>query len=341
MPAGRLCKTATREGPIGDAFTAKFTVVYGAANRAQQEEAQAFCRNWNHWMGGHIAAHPDTAVTAADIAAGNLILFGTVESSALLRRISPQLPIQVSDSGITLGQLHYTGTNFGAYFIYPNPLNPAHYLVVSHQHIPGAGVKDLEALPWYWPDYVIFDTDRKPGRCIQHKLAYLPDTFVNAGYFDSGWQLNIGTARPDLLIRTEAQQEFTGDGREQPFAGKTVTQRCARHATAVYYVDVCNYGDLDDNVLLTAGRSGNGMTVHYFDVPTGEEVSAQLTGASGWGIPLDKGAVRQLRVEVTWKQTVPAGAACDTTLTVVSQADSSKSAQVTAVTQCAETTSAP
>ncbi len=117
----------------------------------------------------------------------------------------------MNDCGITVGEHTYFGTKYGAYFIYPNPLNRAHYVVISHRSVPGSSAKDLEALPWYWPDYVIFDTTRQPGACIQRKLAYLPDTFVDAGYFDAYWRLNAVTTHPDLPIRTAEYQSNSYD----------------------------------------------------------------------------------------------------------------------------------
>lgn len=193
LPGG-LQKTPTLEGPIGDAYTSKFLVVYGAAGsaadtQANKDEANTFCMYWNNWMGGTIAPLADTAVTAAHTATRNLILFGTADSNSYLRAIQPSLPIKVTNTGVTVGAREFRGANYGAYFIYPNPKNPARYVVVSHGKIPGAREKDLEALPWYWPDYVVFDKNRQPGACIQSSLAYLPDTFVHTGYFDTRWRL--------------------------------------------------------------------------------------------------------------------------------------------------------
>jgi hypothetical protein len=59
-------------------------------------------------------------VTAQDIASSNLILFGTPESNAVLKRLAPSLPPAFlrSDDGSR------------SVFIYPNPENPERYVVV-------------------------------------------------------------------------------------------------------------------------------------------------------------------------------------------------------------------
>lgn len=206
--AAKLWKRAGLEGPIGDAYTSHFTVCYGnsgtAAALTNQTEAQDFCNKWKIWMGATIVPIPDTSPTAPMIAAGHVILFGTIESSTLLQGMQGQLPIQVHTGNVVVGSASYTGSNYGAYLVYPNPQNPTKYLVVSHGTIlvpevtkdswlsdPDAYAKDLEALPWYWPDYVVFRTNIIPRATVQPKLAYLPDAFVASGYFDVNWRIPL------------------------------------------------------------------------------------------------------------------------------------------------------
>ena len=195
-----LHKVRDLEGPIGAAFTRKFLVCYGASpsqpaeTAANKADADAFCADWNAWMHADIAPRPDTEVTGADIAGSNLLICGTVESSALLRAMQPGLPILVTHTGILLGGRQYIGKQFGVEFVYPNPLNPTRLVVVSHRRHPAARVKELETLPWSRPDYLIFDTTRPAGLVhnqTPNKLTYLPDTYVDAGYFTEDWQLPV------------------------------------------------------------------------------------------------------------------------------------------------------
>ena len=209
---GVLHKTAALEGPIGDAYTHTFIVVYGTAGTAEEttanlNEAQSFCDRWNTWMHASITPRPDSGVSAEEQAACHLILFGTEESNSILGGIKDNLPISVTRGGVTYHGRTYAGPQYGAYFAYPNPASPSHYVVVSHLVIPGTLTKDMEALPWYWPDYVIFDTTRSPGACVQASLNYLPDTFVEAGYFDEDWAGNFAPVAVDDVYNGQENGE--------------------------------------------------------------------------------------------------------------------------------------
>jgi len=77
---------------------------------------------------------------------------------------------------------------------------PTRYVVVSRGYLssdidPSVYTawnvgKDLEALPFYWPDYVVWDARSEPAPTVQTPLKYLPDAFLDAGFFDENWQLD-------------------------------------------------------------------------------------------------------------------------------------------------------
>ena len=68
---------------------------------------------------------------------------------------------------------------------------PTRYVVVSRGYLssdidPSVYTawnvgKDLEALPFYWPDYVVWDARSEPAPTVQTPLKYLPDAFLDAG----------------------------------------------------------------------------------------------------------------------------------------------------------------
>ena len=140
----------------------------------------------------------------------NLILFGSVETNDLIRELAPQLPIVPTRDGVRIGHEQHRGA--GLFMIYPDPRTLDRYVVIMHRHFPWR-VKDLEALPWLLPDYVIFDP-AAPLRRTAHNawealdaqlrngtireqdvpederpLRYLPDGFIRAGFFDEDWKL--------------------------------------------------------------------------------------------------------------------------------------------------------
>ncbi len=216
-PADELAKRPGLEGPIGDAFTQPFIVAYATAGPADQcsrhrREAEQFVRGWNSFFvhGPGIRAVPEDAIRPEDLRHFNLILFGCLDCSRLLRladSVHP-FPIRVRHGEVALvdGDMVriYRGDNFGCFFIYPNPLAPGRYIVVASGQFytkpdgrkPAGLEYDLEKLPWAYPDYVVFNSDQSqlpfvlnvnnkpPVTC--YEAAY----FAEAGYFDDKWRVN-------------------------------------------------------------------------------------------------------------------------------------------------------
>ncbi len=235
LPRG-LSKTAQIEGPIGHAFTSRFLLIRGTVGSKSEtsenrSEAEKFAGEWNSWMHANISPVTDTSITEEDIATSNLILFGTADSNSLIQAINDLLPIRIWRNRIVAGANTYEGTNYGLYMVFPNPLNPERYVVISHGTIEGSYEKELEALPWYWPDYVVFDMNVSPSITVQPPLVYLPDAWVEAGYFDQYWRLDkdkdgmddifekdIIDADPDDDIASiedvNPSDDFDGDGHD-------------------------------------------------------------------------------------------------------------------------------
>jgi len=210
-------KTPELEGPIGDAFVRPFVLLYGTAGTAgetdqNRAEAQAFARDWN---GQHIHAEvvkplPEDGLPQRDRATKSLIVFGTGESSSLLREAhgTAPLPVEVHRDRVVVHDARmpsreYLGRKYGCFFVYPNPLTRWRtYLAVSHglfatsadgSRLQNLGY-DLEKLPWAWPDFVVFDQDRRELPYVEnvnnkaHTMCYEAGYFVEAGFFDQDWQ---------------------------------------------------------------------------------------------------------------------------------------------------------
>ena len=73
----------------------------------------------------------DIEVSDADIAANNLVLWGDPTSNAVLARIADKLPIGWNAEKITVGKNSYPADGHALIAIYPNPLNPARYVVLN------------------------------------------------------------------------------------------------------------------------------------------------------------------------------------------------------------------
>ncbi|MGH9673264.1 MAG: hypothetical protein ACRD44_08785, partial [Bryobacteraceae bacterium] len=109
---------------------------------------------------------PASALTREDIASSNLILFGTAATNPVSRRIAPHLPAGLPASGV---------------FIYPNPENPARYVVVWSAKILSAPDHGLRA-GWIMPVNLLPDyVEVRDGKVAA------------GGHFDSDWKLNAVT----------------------------------------------------------------------------------------------------------------------------------------------------
>lgn len=206
-------------GPLGDAFVRPFTVVWGNAGPPEQVarhrvEAEQFAREWNDFNvhAPAVRARPEDRAAPADLAGKSLVVFGSLDTSDLLRRADAArpLPVRIHEDGVIVrdplhGDRRYRGDKFGAMLCVPNPLTgDATYLVVANRRLfmkPDGGQPqllgyDLEKLPWAYPDYVVFNTDQSelpfvlnvndkpPVTC--YEAAY----YVEAGFFDAAWRVD-------------------------------------------------------------------------------------------------------------------------------------------------------
>ena len=158
------------QGPIGDAFNARFLAVYGEDDLPLARAELDAIRNppSQLMIHGEFPLKAAARVTAEDIAGANLILFGTVKTNPLIARLAPRLPaslLQAADEGSAV------------VFIHPNPESAGHYVVV-------------------WTGPVLstkLDVPLKAGWMMPINL--LPDFLVvkdgkvaDAGHFDRDWK---------------------------------------------------------------------------------------------------------------------------------------------------------
>jgi pimeloyl-ACP methyl ester carboxylesterase len=164
-----LTKKHGLQGPIDDAFNSRFLAVYGEGDRDLAIAELDAVRNPSSVLDihGDFPMKPAAKVTTQDVDSANLILFGTPESNAVLKRIAASLPsalMQTGDDGSR------------AIFIYPNPETPSRYVVVwpiKLLSVPGDALRSAWIMPvCLLPDY----------------LRVKDGTIVSGGHFDSDWR---------------------------------------------------------------------------------------------------------------------------------------------------------
>ncbi|MGV3659145.1 MAG: prolyl oligopeptidase family serine peptidase [Prosthecobacter sp.] len=186
---GKLVKKHGLQGPIDDAFMDKFVFVkptkagwsekLDAWSKAELERAQF---EWRRQFRGDAPVKDDTAISDADIAASNLVLWGDPQSNAVLARIADKLPVQWAKDKLVVNGKTYDAATNAPVLIYPNPLNPAKYVVINsgftyreYDYLNNA--RQVAKLP----DWAVVDLS-KP------KTSQAPGGISDAGFFGEAWE---------------------------------------------------------------------------------------------------------------------------------------------------------
>jgi dienelactone hydrolase len=178
------------QGPIDDAFMDSFLMVkptgeplneeIGAWSNSEMKHAIA---HWRRQFRGEPRVKKDDALTEADIAAHNLVLWGDPSSNKILAKIADRLPIQWDGDKVRVGDKTYSAAHHVPILIYPNPLNPKKYVVLNsgftyreYDYLNNA--RQVPKLP----DYAVVDikipvSSRSPGG------------IAAAGFFGEKWEL--------------------------------------------------------------------------------------------------------------------------------------------------------
>jgi hypothetical protein len=184
-----MTKHAATCGPIDHAFMSSFLFVrptgkplndnVGAWAAAEMEHAIGF---WRKVFRGDVRVKDDTALTPADVAASNLILWGDPGSNAALAKILARLPLQWTRDKLTLAGQTYDATQHAPILIYPNPANPSRYIVLNSgvTFREEALLTNAQQTPKL-PDWAVIDLRTPPD-------TKWPGLVLDAGFFDETWQ---------------------------------------------------------------------------------------------------------------------------------------------------------
>ncbi len=176
------------QGPIDDAFMDRFAfvtptgrpMVPGMAAWVASEEKRAIAQ-WRAQFRGDPLVFDDTALTEGEIAASNLILWGDPGSNRVLARIVGRLPIRWTADGLVVASHTYAAATHAPILIYPNPLNPAKYVVLNSGFTfrEDANSTNSRQTPRL-PDYAVVDLTTPPD-------SHFPGKIALAGFFNEEW----------------------------------------------------------------------------------------------------------------------------------------------------------
>ena len=188
--AGGLRKQPGLTGPLDDAFMSSFLFVRPtghssspAVDRWVQSELTRAISVWRQVFRGDVPIKDDHDVTADDIAHNNLILWGDSTSNSLIAKTAGSLPVRWEGAELTVGSRHFPADHSAAIFIYPNPLNPRHYIALNsgidfRSEAYGTNALQTPKLP----DWTVVDLSTPPG-------PRWPGRIAAGGFFDERWRL--------------------------------------------------------------------------------------------------------------------------------------------------------
>ena len=178
------------QGPIDDAFLDSFLMVRPTGTPlnervgkwATNEMAHAI-EHWRRQFRGDARVKDDSAITDADLAAHNLVLWGDPASNKLLARILDRLPVRWDAQTVRLGTQTFPASEHAPVLVYPNPLNPKKYVVLNsgftfreYDYLNNA--RQVPKLP----DFAVIDLKVAPG-------ARFPGGIATAGFFGERWEV--------------------------------------------------------------------------------------------------------------------------------------------------------
>lgn len=189
-PQEGLVKRPTLCGPVDHAFMSSFLFVRptgkalheatGTWAKSELEHATGF---WRKVFRGEAPVKDDTALTEADIANSNLVLWGDPSSNAVLAKILTQLPLTWDTAKLVFAGKEYPAATTMPILIFPNPLNPEKYVVLNSGPTfrEDALLNNSQQIPKL-PDWSFIDITTAPD-------GKWPGKVLEAGFFDEGWKV--------------------------------------------------------------------------------------------------------------------------------------------------------
>jgi pimeloyl-ACP methyl ester carboxylesterase len=197
IDGGKLGKRHGLQGPIDDAFLDSFVMVRPTGKALNDKvagwtrtEMEHAVKHWRQQFRGEARVKDDSAVTAADIASSNLVLWGDPASNKILAKIADKLPLRWTAEEVRVGKEKFAAADHVPVMIYPNPLNPKRYVVLNsgftyreYDYLNNA--RQVPKLP----DFAVIDLKVPP-------TSQRPGGIATAGFFDERWQLPSEPAAP-------------------------------------------------------------------------------------------------------------------------------------------------
>lgn len=182
-------KNSIIEGPFCHLFLNPFIIVKGTIGTRKESaliDSIAITLN-NKWKEEYYSScriKADTAISQDEIMSFNLLLLGNEHSNSIIKKHKEVLPLEVSNSYITISDHRFEGKYLNYYLIYPNPENKGGYIGIlgsnntesfrlASEESSYSECKAISNFGWY--DYRIWDNRKMTEK---------------KGYFDNNWAIS-------------------------------------------------------------------------------------------------------------------------------------------------------
>lgn len=177
------------QGPIDDAFMEKFVVMgpdrssrWERVDRWLDFELDHFRSRWRALMRGELPETRSGGLAEEDLRDANWILWGDPDTNSRIAELAPHLPVVWKEDHFVFRGESYPRASHLPVLIFPNPLNPARYVVINSGLTFREGHDRTNSLQNpKLPDWAILGLDRDPD-------ALAPGRIISAGFFDENWK---------------------------------------------------------------------------------------------------------------------------------------------------------
>ncbi|HEY5959261.1 MAG TPA: hypothetical protein VIV60_22040 [Polyangiaceae bacterium] len=150
---------APAEGPWAELFAEPYVVVYGSGNPTTTALNREIATRLVAPAAGvdlEIPVLSDRQYDPDNSSWTRVLYVGRVDDHLQLSKLRASLPIELSESGIRLGQTRYAAPDVGVAFVYPDPKRRERLFGIVSANGP-EGLWRVLALPGLLPDFVVFD----------------------------------------------------------------------------------------------------------------------------------------------------------------------------------------
>lgn len=180
------------QGPIDDAFVAPFLFVT-PSGKSDSPVVQKWVEfemrhqqdRWRALMRGDPRVKRDVDVTPDDLAKYHVVCWGDPKSNKLIAKLGEKIPARWNGTKLQFGGMTFNAANHLPAMVYPNPLNPAKYVVLNsgptfREAHDGTNSLQNPKLG----DWAILDLGTPPGPAT-------PAGIAENGFFDEAWQPKV------------------------------------------------------------------------------------------------------------------------------------------------------